>query len=122
MRPRYAGREGRGGASQTRGRGRLVTLRPMAFPGLATPGRRLRYALLRGARGFFAVAAGFALAGVRSFAFGFAGVRALAGAFGFGALTGATGLIAGAGAVGWTAAAGVAGADGVAGPAGLAGG
>jgi len=71
------------------------------------PERWLCYALLRGARGFFFAAAGFALAGVRDFDFG------------FGAFTGAAGLVAGAGAVGWAAATG---ADGAAGPAGLAGG
>ena len=82
------------------------------------PERWLRYALLRGVRGFFAVAAGFALAGVRDFDFGFAGVRALAGAFGFDALPAAAGLIALAGAEGLTAAAGAAGAAGRAGSAG----
>jgi len=45
--------------------------------------RAVRYARLRGVRGFFAAAAGFALAGARGFDFGLAGVRALAGAFGF---------------------------------------
>lgn len=86
--------------------------------GRATPGRWLRYARLRGARGFFN-GTDLDLAGVRDFDFGFAGVRDFAGAFGFDALRAAAGLVALAGAEGLAAAAG---ADGAAGLTGLAGG
>ena len=86
--------------------------------GVSRNSRSRRYARLRGVRGFFAVAAGFALAGVRDFDFGFAGVRDFEGVFGFDAFTGAAGLVAATGAVGLAAAAGAAGAAGLTGLAG----